>query len=545
MSNIGNSFGNNNYYSNLEKNFIETKKKEHVDEKETNLLDKDAIEGFVSEYNGDTLILSSGNNEEYEISDEVNIASNLGLLAEDNLLGSRLFSGLISDNAFINEDVSNQRYENLFGGQILSADEQIQYLQECGIVPSFDGYNQITSTNENGQEETFFEKVNSDNSKEFLKVIAGEDGKIQIVQTVIPQGATEGTTSAFDQEYLKNMPKTISQNRENIVMNNLYTSLLTATDSNERDSILTQIKEKQLSYGMEGEELKASYQSVIDNLNLLSDNTYNALLEQLDNAQTIEEKEAISSQIGIQKAQLDADLTDFVLDMNALDSKLPEEQINELTDMYQELADVNNSDERDMILAEIKQKQAQFELNDEELALSNEQIMNALYGSYSLEIGELNEQSLQSEDMQIKEEINAQIETLDAKCEYDINQYYCMTQNELNSQLPDEQYSQLKDLYQELADATTEAERSAIRTKISNLQQEFELDEAELKLSNQQVFDSYNVSTLMELAEINAQIPQTVSDEEKNNLYALLNDKSQYRMEVLAEIEQEINVDVE
>mgnify|MGYP005775510223 CR=1 FL=1 len=49
----------------------------------------------------------------------------------------------------------------------------------------------------------------------------------------------------------------------------------------------------------------------------------------------------------------------------------------------------------------------------------------------------------------------------------------------------------------------------------------------------------------MELAEINAQIPQTVSDEEKNNLYALLNDKSQYRMEVLAEIEQEINVDVE
>ncbi len=211
--------------------------------------------------------------------------------SEINTNGTGMFSGLSTIKSFDNNEAASKAYEDIYGGETLSAEDQVKYLNQIGINPSADGYTQTSTVDENGNETYFFYKTNADGSTEYLKVLEGTDGDAQLIQTTIPEGASSGTTNVYNHSYLKGKTGEITTNRADIKEQEAQAAQETSTAPAE-----SEVSASAETFEPAAAETAAQTNSV-SNISISSGNnnvsTVKSYISQMSQAASAEERESI------------------------------------------------------------------------------------------------------------------------------------------------------------------------------------------------------------------------------------------------------------
>ncbi len=196
---------------------------------------------------------------------------------------------------------------------------------------------------------------------------------------------------------------------DNKELNSIYATLEGADSEDERDQVIADFRNKLESFDLSEEEYIYSYEQFMYSLSVSQaaeiDN-FNEMLKDVDSDET---KEMISYQIGTTGYALESEYANYEIEYNQFFSNLPEEQLSELQNLYEDLANSESEDERETVMAKIKAAQEEYDLDESELALSERQIKTATAAYYAQEISDLYSDLAACADDSTRASINKEI----------------------------------------------------------------------------------------------------------------------------------------
>ncbi len=210
----------------------------------------------------------------------------------------------------------------------------------------------------------------------------------------------------------------------NEVLDDLYQDMSVAETEDERNQIFEKYKSQIENANLTKEETSSSLEKIMTSVTISQNSEISELYEMYNEAQTPEEKQAIGAEINQRNAEATYELNNYAILYNQTLSNLPEEQSEEFAQLYSDLANAQTPEEREEILSQIYSKQEEYNLSDEELSLSNEQTMNSMFASYSLEIADLYETLGDAADNTTRAEILNQINIKQSEYDEILENYY-------------------------------------------------------------------------------------------------------------------------
>ncbi len=215
-------------------------------------------------------------------------------------------------------------------------------------------------------------------------------------------------------------------------------------------------------------------------------------------------------------------------------SNLDEEQKAELQDLYTKLTNATSKDERDSILAEIKQKCQEYNVPDSTMTKLD---IEAIDIGFNTELSELYQQLSEASTSEERDAINIEIskriqsynkESADLRLKDMIN----------SSDFSDDIKAELQDLYNELSEAASPEERDSISAQIQQKFEEYQLPK-EFKTSLD--IEALRSASGSELEELYAQLSEANGAEQRESIQAKIKEiETNYNHEEAKLVTQDI-----
>ena len=246
-----------------------------------------------------------------------------------------------------------------------------------------------------------------------------------------------------------------------------------AADDASRDSLLAQITSLLSENNLSKEERAKVLQSAYNAIQASFKAEITGLNEQLKNAKTDDEKNIIIDKINERKSQEKITSVDIQLEINQMQSTLPEEQSNKLMSLYKELAKADSYDKAEKINDEINALQQEYfgSSNNSEYILSKQQQCLAYSVACESSVVDIYKQLSETTDNNKRAELNEAIKSTEDKFIRTIDKInidiFCAQTNS-----DDTVKEKLVSLYEALRNATTDEERAEILKQIEALRDE-------------------------------------------------------------------------
>lgn len=259
------------------------------------------------------------------------------------------------------------------------------------------------------------------------------------------------------------------------------------------------------------------------------------LYEQLDEATDESTRDSINAKIKELQQKHNIEMKKLnIQDIINSTSDLDEEQKAELQDLYTKLTNATSKDERDSILAEIKQKCQEYNVPDSTMTKLD---IEAIDIEFNTELNELYQQLSKTSTSEEYDSINMEIskriqsynkESADLRLKDMIN----------SSDFSDEIKAELKDLYMELSEAASPEERDSIYAQIEQKFQEYELPK-EFKTSLD--IEALRSASGSELEELYAQLAEASGADQRETIQAKIKEfETNYKHEEAKLVTQDI-----
>lgn len=290
-----------------------------------------------------------------------------------------------------------------------------------------------------------------------------------------------------EKESLSKLPK-----EQTSVLNELYEKLSNAGTESERDSVIELIKKTQTEYGLSKDELALSREIQLISVRESQTKELYDIREKLENASSKEETEKIRAELNETKQNQKATRAALKREMISSKSNLPEKQSSVLNDLYSQLAGAKSEDERDSLIAKIKEKQLEFGLSKREIDLSLKQVNYSIIESQSNSLSKLYKDLGAAENNDIRDSIKSKIkqiksenqaEQLEVKKEILQNKNAGINDDKISEKdklllqrynIDIKKYNRLGDLYKEYSDADNMDIKNTINAKINQTKAEFD-----------------------------------------------------------------------
>ncbi len=285
---------------------------------------------------------------------------------------------------------------------------EINGLPSLSQVQQSDNTSSYQSEEDYENDESIFDKLK--NLGEYFTNEILDDENIEDTETVkgtLKQILSNIVNKNNDESNEKANDEAINKKDE---VKNACEKMSEASSKDEREAAKATFQWKSESADLSKEEYIESFGHLLDAVAVSQAAEMSEFSEMLKNANSDETREIINYQAASASYDFESEYKNYEIEYNQLFSNLPEEQSSTLLDLYQDLADANSRDERDSALALIKEKQEEYNLSDEELSLSNEQITNSLIASCTQTISDLYSELSECCDENTKESIKAEIE---------------------------------------------------------------------------------------------------------------------------------------
>lgn len=286
----------------------------------------------------------------------------------------------------------------------------------------------------------------------------------------------------------------------------LYTKLTNATSKDERDSILAEIKQKCQEYNVPDSTMTKLDIEAID----IEFNTeLNELYQQLSKTSTSEEYDSINMEISKRIQSYNKESADLRLKNMINSSDFSDDIKAELQDLYTKLSEAASPEARDSISAQIQQKFQEYELPKEFKTSLDVEAIRSASGS---DLGKLYEQLAEASEEAEKDKLWAQIKEVTTN--YNHEEAKLVTQDVINTlDLSNEQKEELKNLYTTLSASTSPEAKEQTYALIDEFCKLYNIPEDKTTFLDLQ---SLIIERDNRLNELYGQLSEVTGDEERN-----------------------------
>ncbi len=211
----------------------------------------------------------------------------------------------------------------------------------------------------------------------------------------------------------------------------------------------------------------------------------------------------------------------------------------QLTDLYEKLSNAKSEEEAEAIRAEIKFTLEEYNYDDDEILESLGTQSESIRQSYTKNIEELKKELNSAEDSDTKEIIQAQIQELEARMQQKIGEIEIEKFNYYNI-LPEEQTEVMSNLFNELANTTTEADRERLQAEIKYKMNEYGITGKAKAICLETLQHGLNVSYYSNEANLYEKLSYASGEEVKERIKAEIHDNENKRIISLNDIDLEI-----
>lgn len=296
----------------------------------------------------------------------------------------------------------------------------------------------------------------------------------------------------------------------------LYEQLNEATDESTRDSINAKIKELQQKHNIEMKKL--NIQDIINSTSDLDDEQKAELQDlytKLSNATSKDERDKILAEIKQKCQEYNVpDSTMTKLDIEAIDIGFN----TELGELYQQLSEASTSEQRDAINIEISKRIQSYNKESADLRLKDMINSSDFSNDVKAELQDLYTKLSEASSNEERDSISAQIQQKFQ--EYELPKEF-KTSLDIEA-LRSASGSELKELYVKLSEASGEDEKEYIQAKIKEVETNYKHSEA--KLVTQDIINSLDLSNEQkeELKDLYTTLSEAQSPEAKEQTLALI-----------------------
>ena len=229
-----------------------------------------------------------------------------------------------------------------------------------------------------------------------------------------------GKQEAFDKENneigLKiiqletNIPENILKTAQN-----LYNELETTTDSNKRNDILNKINSMIDKNNLSDEGKKYLYEKQIFSLNRAQNHEIDKLRSQLSETTDENEINAINREINAKYNQYNKENNEISLKIAQIDTKLPKEKLEEISEIYDELAETTDSTKRNIFSTIIDDIIEEYNVSEKGQEYLYKRTLFGINKAQDTELQALNERLANAKDKEEREKIGYSIKSAEAK----------------------------------------------------------------------------------------------------------------------------------
>lgn len=326
--------------------------------------------------------------------------------------------------------------------------------------------------------------LNKNQQKELLNLYSdlanaeNEDARASI-SAKIKEKTTEYGVSDFHSLY---MEQDVMYAQENNQLQHLYEQLAAAVGDEAKDAIQAEIKELSQEYNQKYADSRAKITIETSDISKKQKNELNDLVSAFKNAGSTSEKDSILAELKEKMQRYGVSEEDSIgieRDLKAFDFS------SEMQELYSELQHTDNENARNSILAEIKQKETEYNKMDSKMLIEQMIAGENLSRSQKAELNDLYSELTEADGIHARNAIYAEIKQKIQDYGVSERSALIMDRNALSIN----RSRDLESLYSQLSKATTKEERDSINSKIEQTEENYNKYWQELKSRENEVFN--------------------------------------------------------